>query len=81
MKSDPVAFETLRGTDLIVDQVYSSGRRGTAADDPIAQLLPVGNQGGFRPSGSALQSTVKLCVLYTSSAESDWPDRLDPSTR
>jgi hypothetical protein len=80
MNSEPVPFEALRDADLVVDQVYSGGRRGTAADDPIARLLPVGNQGGFRPAGSALKRTVTLCVLYTSGVESDWPDRLDATT-
>jgi hypothetical protein len=40
----------------------------------------VGNQGGFRAAGSPLKDTVKLVVLYTSGAEPDWPDTLDPYT-
>ncbi|MBW0128600.1 hypothetical protein I4I82_13015 [Pseudonocardia oceani] len=50
------------------------------ADDPLARLLPVGNQGGFRYSGSPRKGTVRLAVLYTTGAEPDWPDVLDPQT-
>lgn len=42
--------------------------------------LPVGNQGGFRTCGGIVQDAVKLAVLYTSGAEPDWPDALDPYT-
>ena len=40
----------------------------------------MGNQGGFRTHGRPVQDTVKLVVLYTSGAEPDWPDALDPYT-
>ncbi len=40
----------------------------------------MGNQGGFRYAGSVRSGTVKLCVLYTSGTETDWPDRLDVAT-
>ena len=42
-------------------------------------MLPVGNQGGFRYSGSPRSGT-KLVVLYTSGADPDWPDSLDRET-
>jgi hypothetical protein len=41
-------------------------------------LAGVGNQGGFRKRGGA--GTERYVVLYTSGAETDWPDRLDPAT-
>ena len=80
MSSGPVGFEDLPDADLTIDRTYRGGTRGTAADDPLARLLPVGNQGGFRYAGSPTKRTVKLCVLYTSGRETDWPDRLDVGT-
>jgi hypothetical protein len=73
-----VGFDRLAGTDLVVDRVYRGGAAGNAGDDPLSRLLPVGNQGGFRFNGSPLLNSVKLAVLYTSGAEPDWPDSLDP---
>lgn len=73
-------FEDLARADLVLDRVYSGGSAGTVADDPLQRLLPVGNQGGFRFKGSVQRNDVRLVVLYTSGAESDWPDRIDPVT-
>lgn len=73
-------FGELGGSDLVVDRVYGGGNAGNFADDPIGVLLPVGNQGGFRPAGSVLKGDVRLVVLFTSGDETDWPDRLDPTT-
>ncbi len=75
-----VPFEHLADTDLIVDQVYAGGQNGTMADDPLARLLPVGNQGGFRYAGSPADGTVRLGALYTTGGEPDWPDSLDLQT-
>ncbi|CAM3076903.1 restriction endonuclease [Skermania piniformis] len=75
-----VPFADLSAADLRVDCRYLAGRSGTAADDPLAKLLPVGNQGGFRYRGSPVEGTVRLVVLYTSGTEVDWPDLLDPQT-
>ncbi|MET0966968.1 MAG: restriction endonuclease [Nakamurella sp.] len=80
MSGGPIEFDKLAAADLTVDQVYRGGVSGTSADDPLNRLLPVGNQGGFRPAGSPTKGTVRLCVLYTSGRETDWPDRLDVST-
>ncbi len=44
------------------------------------KLMGTGNQGGFRSLGSVANDTVRLCVLYSSLRESDWPDFLDPET-
>jgi hypothetical protein len=53
---------------------------GDVRDDPLARLLPVGNQGGFRTHGRPTKNSVRLAVLYTSGAEPDWPDVLDVYT-
>lgn len=79
--AESVAFGQLSGSDLVIDRVYKGGTAGNAADDPLARLLPgVGNQGGFRAMGRAANDAVRLVVLYTSGAEPDWPDELDPYT-
>lgn len=75
-----VGFDRLEGADLVIDRIYQGGRVGNAADDPLGKLLPVGNQGGFRTNGSPKRDAVKVAVLYTSGAEPDWPDVLDPHT-
>jgi Restriction endonuclease AspBHI N-terminal/Restriction endonuclease len=75
-----VGFDQLEGADLVIDRIYQGGGAGNAADDPLGKLLPVGNQGGFRTKGSPKKDTVKLAALYTSGAEPDWPDALDPHT-
>jgi hypothetical protein len=76
----PLQFDHLRSTDLTVDEVYVGGSAGNASDDPLAVLLPVGNQGGFRPAGSPSRGAVKLVALYTSGHNEDWPDNLDVAT-
>jgi AspBHI-like restriction endonuclease/restriction endonuclease len=75
-----VPFDALADADLVVDRIYEGGTTGTMADDPLARLLPVGNQGGFRYQGSPMKGAVRLGVLYTTGAEPDWPDMLDPQT-
>jgi hypothetical protein len=73
-----VAFDRLSDCDLVLDRLYKGGAAGNAADDPLNKLLPgVGNQGGFRTMRLA-KDAVRLVVLYTSGAEPDWPDELDP---
>ena len=76
----PVPFDQLTTADLIVERVYQGGAAGNWADDPLAQLLPVGNQGGFRTHGSPAKDEVRLAVLFTSGVEPDWPDVLDVYT-
>jgi hypothetical protein len=43
---------TWRMLDLLLERVYRGGTAGNTGDDPLARLLPVGNQGGFRAYGS-----------------------------
>ena len=80
MLVERVPFAELATADLVIDRVYEGGKLGHAGDDAIGKLLPVGNQGGFRFKGSVAQGTVRLVVLYTSGAEVDWPDRIEPTT-
>lgn len=75
-----VGFDQLADADLVLERVYRGGVAGNAGDDPLARLLPVGNQGGFRTYGSRARDTVRLAVLYTSGGEPDWPDFLDVHT-
>jgi hypothetical protein len=77
---ETVPFGELATADLVLDRVYQGGKVGHAGDDAIAKLVPVGNQGGFRFNGSVTKGTVRLVVLYTSGAEVDWPDRIEPTT-
>jgi hypothetical protein len=75
-----VDFDQLTGADLVLERVYRGGIAGNTGDDPLARLLPVGNQGGFRTFGSRAKDEVRMAVLYTSGAEPDWPDSLDVYT-
>jgi hypothetical protein len=70
-----VSFDALNEADLLIDSVYEGGRRGDISDDPLARLLPVGNQGGFRYAGP--KRAPRLVVLYTTGREAEWPDELD----
>ena len=79
-RSAAVPFIDLPTADLHLERLYLAGKSGTIGDDPLARLLPVGNQGGFRYYGSPRRGSVKLVVLYTSGVEVDWPDLLDPQT-
>lgn len=78
--SKPAPFEVLGMSDLVVVAVYASGTAGTTADGSIGKILPVGNQGGFRYSGSIQKRMVRVAVLYTSGTAPDWPDELDVQT-
>lgn len=74
-----VPFDDLGSADLVVDAIYRGGSYGNVRDDPLARLLPCGNQGGFRfasrPGGG-----YRMAILYSSGIEADWPDRLDEQT-
>ena len=78
--SSLVAFADLADADLVLEAVYAGGTAGNTGDDPLARLLPVGNQGGFRYRGSPRKGSVQLAVLYTSGTDPDWPDVLDVHT-
>lgn len=75
-----IRFADLPTSDLIVDAIYESGTRGNASDDPLAKLLPVSNQGGFRYVGNFSGNSIRAAVLYSSMDDVDWPDFLDEET-
>jgi hypothetical protein len=75
-----VPFHQLANADLTVGAIYEGGTSGTAADDPMARLLPCGNQGGFRIRGSRSHHSYRMALLYTSGSDPDWPDSLDVET-
>ena len=74
-----VEFDHLANADLVVDRVYRGGSVGGTRDDPLSKLLPVGNQGGFRPVGSATKNTVKLAVLPNPTGRMRWTPIQVPS--
>jgi hypothetical protein len=72
-----IAFGDLAGADLYVDAIYKGGTAGTFGDDPLSRLLPCGNRGGFRVASRPGDKRYALVVLYSTLADSDWPDQLD----
>jgi hypothetical protein len=78
MTGTRVPRDRLATSDLILDAVYEGRRAGNAGDDPLAPLLGVSNQGGFRHLGR--REKPGLLVITTSMAEPDWPDALDLET-
>ncbi len=75
-----ISFGDLSIADLIVDAIYKGGSANNAGDDPIAKLLPCGNQGGFRFCGSTTLPGCRMAVLFSTFNEPDWPDLLEPET-
>lgn len=80
MAMEPVPFDQLADADLEVDRVYQGGTAKNIGSDPVAKLLKVGNQGGFRYYGSPVIGKCRVVVLYSSGSDTDWPDVLDPFT-
>lgn len=78
MVDQVVPFSELEQTDLHVDAVYQSGRRGNASDEPLPRLISVSNSGGFRYRGNL--ETLDMVALTSSLKDPDWPDVLDPET-
>ena len=75
---ESVPFDALQRVDLTVDTRYEAGPWHNVRSDPLARLLPVGNQGGFRYFGS--RPSPRLAVLYTTGAIAEGPDELDEAT-
>lgn len=73
-----VSFSNAPLADLRVDAIYRGGPKNDMSADPLAQLLPVGNAGGFRYRGQL--DALRLLVLKTSGKHPDWPDTLDRET-
>jgi hypothetical protein len=74
-----VSFENLSGSDLVVDSVYISGSEPNLKSEVLSKLLPVGNVGGFRWSGTWDKATIVL--LTSNSTEPLWPDAYDPGRK
>ncbi|HBX87739.1 MAG TPA: restriction endonuclease, partial [Marinilabiliaceae bacterium] len=72
-----IEFDDLYQADLIVDALYKGGSASNLSSEPISKLLPCGNQGGVRYSGSIDPFELVFVVLYSSLADPDWPDRID----
>lgn len=72
-----IAFDQLAGADLYIDAIYEGGTAGTFGDDPISHLVPCGNRGGFRVVTRTGDRAHALVVLYSTLADTDWPDGLD----
>jgi hypothetical protein len=77
-KMQPVAFDDLPASDLVVDARYEAGSSPNVSSDPLAKLLPVGNQGGFRYNGSV--PSPRLVVLFANGTMPEWPDEVDQAT-
>ncbi len=73
-------FERHVDADLVLDAVYVGGSQKNVGADPLAKLLHVGNQGGFRPAASRHLGRSPFVAMFTTGAEHDWPDLLDPQT-
>lgn len=71
-----VSFDELGRTDLRVGTVFESGPQPHCGADPLAQLLTVGNQGGFRIAGNAEKRSRRVALFTTGEVE-EWPDRVD----
>lgn len=72
------SFNELKSCDLIIDAIYEGGNAGTAGDDPLHKIFPVGVQGGFRYSGNI--NSLSFLLLYTSGKNLNWPDTIDTET-
>lgn len=66
--------------ELVVDKIYEGGSSGNIDDDVISKLMNVGNSKGVRPKNISGSKEKAYIVLYTSTEEIDWPDRLDAET-
>lgn len=80
MNNNAIKFAELENADLIIDAIYEGGKNGNTSDDPLAKLLKVNNQGGFRYIGNINKGEIKIVILYSSMDDADWPDSLDNET-
>src|SRR3989442_699410 len=74
------SFWKLLDADLIADAIYQGGNSRNSGSDPLARLLPVGNQGGFRTAGGRSLPACRLVAIFSNLSEPSWPDALDVET-
>jgi hypothetical protein len=72
VESNTYSFSDLPTAPLVPGAVYCGGTSGNIGDDPISKLLPVGNAGGFRPIGSALNC--RFVAIVSTGDKVHWPD-------
>ena len=77
-----VIFNDLEKLDveLVVDEVYEGGQSGNLSDEVLTKLMRVQNSGGFRFRNVKGKTDKAYIVLYTSSEDINWPDKLDVET-
>ncbi len=83
MSQEPpsIPFESLPEADLRVGTVYRSGTSASFGSDPISKLIGGGNRGGFRYEGKTAVPGLRFVVLFTTLAETEWPDRFEDDGR
>lgn len=73
-------FNEIENADLIIDAVYEGGNytlHGKKNEVLNKLIKGSGNAGGFRSVGSAKKLQSKLCILYSTLSDPNWPDRID----
>jgi hypothetical protein len=65
-------FEGLAFADLLPGAIYCAGEGQGISNEPLSELLKVGNSGGFRWKGSLLEAS--FVVLTSTGNEEPWPD-------
>lgn len=68
-------YEDLATADLTVGRVYEGGPQPHVGADPLHRLTGVGNSGGFRLKSVKATGMPGLVVLFSTGAESQWPDQ------
>jgi len=71
--SNNILYEKLETSDLKVDAIYESRDNKFV----LSKLMQVGTQGGIRKRVCKVNDNVAYCILSSTLAEADWPDRLD----
>ena len=78
MSHEVLLFSELETADIPRGVICLGDSKGTFADEPIAKLFKVGNQGGIRWIGSA--EAPLLVALVSNQKHEDWPDEIDERT-
>ncbi|MEH6892219.1 restriction endonuclease [Bacillus sp. JJ864] len=72
-----VSFANLDKVNLILDEMYLSGKNGNISDEVLSKLMYVENSGGFRARGNKKEFDLKYVVLFTTGEDVDWVDEID----